>query len=63
MKSRILEVVIPAASAAATARAGEFDPTVYIASEGEETLTKAASAGASKSKSKKTDVSDDDIPF
>lgn len=63
LKSRILEVVIPAASAAATARAGEFDPTVYIASEEEETLTKAASAGASKSKSKKTDVSDDDIPF
>lgn len=66
LKQRILDVVIPAATAAAAERAGEFDPTTMVSAEleAEETKTKAASAGATKSKSKKAvEANDDDIPF
>ncbi len=65
LKQRVLDSVIPAAQAAATERAGDFDPSAFVAEE--EPKAKAASAGASKGKTKKAEVvdevSDDEIPF
>lgn len=63
LKSRVIDVVIPAAQAAANERAGSFDPAILEAPEVEEPKTSAATAGKGKGKAKAAPATDDDIPF
>lgn len=58
LKQRLVDVIIPACEVAASARSGEFNPTIFETVE-EEPNTKSAAAGVSKGKSKKAEASDD----